>query len=80
MRMAMDKENNAEGTSSQHSRDSVSATANAATATSNFSKTVINASKVGKHWKLNDFDVGRPLGRGKFGELLLRIPRLSFAL
>lgn len=25
----------------------------------------------GKHWSLNDFEVGRPLGRGKFGKVYL---------
>ena len=28
------------------------------------------AAAAGKRWTLNDFDIGRPLGRGKFGEKL----------
>jgi hypothetical protein len=31
------------------------------------SKEPKSKSKSKKHWKLNDFDIGKPLGRGKFG-------------
>ncbi len=31
----------------------------------------------GKQWSLNDFEIGRPLGRGKFGDVYLARERKS---
>jgi hypothetical protein len=31
----------------------------------------------GKQWTLKDFEIGRPLGRGKFGEKIANPDRLS---
>ncbi|CAM9698360.1 unnamed protein product [Phaeothamnion confervicola] len=36
-----------------------------------------DAAKVGRHWTLNDFEIGRPLGRGKFGSVYLARERKS---
>jgi aurora kinase len=34
-----------------------------------------------KRWTLNDFDIGKPLGRGKFGHVYLaREKRVSFSV
>jgi len=30
-----------------------------------------NMAKQGKHWELNDFEIGKPLGKGKFGSVYL---------
>jgi len=37
----------------------------------NMEQSSIEASKNGKQWCLNDFEIGKPLGRGKFGKVYL---------
>ena len=32
---------------------------------------VLDRSRSGRYWRLDDFDIGRPLGRGKFGAVYL---------
>jgi len=36
-----------------------------------------NAQKAGKKWCLNDFEIGKPLGKGKFGNVYLAREKLS---
>ena len=38
---------------------------------SHHSSTKSSAAKAGKQWSLNDFEIGKPLGRGKFGAVYL---------
>jgi len=52
-------------------RDGLGKPAAAAQAGGPWSPDVLERSRCGRYWRLEDFDIGRPLGRGKFGAVYL---------
>jgi aurora kinase len=48
-------------------RPDTSATTTTTVSTTNTSAAASNSDKDKREWKLTNFDIGKPLGRGKFG-------------